>query len=308
MKRKLTGILLCTAVLLAGCGKTKPTPATGSEASSVPSSAESEASSTFYADVPTASDTTSTTSDFSEFLTLADYKGVQLEAAKDAAAEKGNTVNIDYAGTIDGTAFDGGTAKGQNLLLGSGSFISGFEDQLIGHKAGDTVDVVVTFPEDYGVDELNGKEAHFDTTINAIYVKTVEQAFTDIIQKSEIKSYPQDVIDKWTKDFTASYQKDADAAGQSVEDYMESIGYTKEMLETNVKTYTQSELVARAILNAEGITPESKEYKDSENALSTQVGTITAEQAKQFGFTDVQVEFLTIYQTALGVVSSYAAQ
>ncbi len=306
MKRKLTGILL-SALLLAGCGASQTASESVSEASSVPVSAESEASSTTYADVPTASDTTSTASDFSEFLTLADYKGIKLEADEGAAAESGNTVNIDYEGTIDGVAFDGGTAQGYDLTLGSGTFIDGFEDQLIGHKKGDVVDVVTTFPEDYGVDSLNGKEAHFKTTINAIYVKTISEAFTEIVENSEIKSYPQDVVEKWTDNFKSRYQSDADSEGVTVDEYMESIGYTAEMLDSNVKTYTQTELVARAILNAEGITKDSEQYQNAANSISTSYGNVTAEQALQIGYTEAEVEFLTIYQAALTVVANYAA-
>ena len=83
----------------------------------------------------------------------------------------GDTVNIDYVGKIDGTAFDGGSTNGQgtDLEIGSGSYIDDFEDQLVGAHPGDEVEVTVTFPDDYGVDELNGKEAVFDVTVNGIY-------------------------------------------------------------------------------------------------------------------------------------------
>ncbi|GFZ26940.1 trigger factor [Lactobacillus corticis] len=90
---------------------------------------------------------------------------------KDGKAESGDTVTIDYKGTIDGKAFDGGSAENYSLELGSNTFIPGFEDQLIGHKAGDDVDVVVTFPEDYGAKDLAGKEAHFATKIHDVKSK-----------------------------------------------------------------------------------------------------------------------------------------
>lgn len=90
---------------------------------------------------------------------------------KDGKAAKGDTVTIDYTGTIDGKPFDGGSAQNYSLELGSGTFIPGFEDQLIGHKAGDDVDVVVTFPEDYGAKDLAGKEAHFATKIHEVKSK-----------------------------------------------------------------------------------------------------------------------------------------
>ena len=85
--------------------------------------------------------------------------------------EDGDTVNIDYVGSIDGVEFDGGNTQGMgtDLVFGSGSYIDDFEDQLIGAHPGDQVDVYVTFPEDYGVEELNGKEALFQVTVNGIY-------------------------------------------------------------------------------------------------------------------------------------------
>ena len=89
---------------------------------------------------------------------------------KDRAAADGDTVNIDYVGRIDGVAFDGGDTKGNgaDLTLGSGTYIDNFEDQIVGHTPGETFDVTVTFPEDYGNEDLNGKKAVFETTLNYI--------------------------------------------------------------------------------------------------------------------------------------------
>lgn len=83
----------------------------------------------------------------------------------------GDTVNIDYVGKIDGTAFDGGSTNGQgtDLVIGSGSYIDDFEDQLVGAHPGDEVEVTVTFPDDYSAADLAGKEAVFDVTVNGIY-------------------------------------------------------------------------------------------------------------------------------------------
>ena len=99
-----------------------------------------------------------------------------LDAHKDLvtverAAANGDTVNIDYVGSIDGVEFQGGNTEGNgaDLVIGSHSYIDDFEEQLIGHHPGDSVDVTVTFPEDYGKDELNGKEALFKVTVNGIY-------------------------------------------------------------------------------------------------------------------------------------------
>ncbi len=86
--------------------------------------------------------------------------------------EDGDTVNIDYVGSIDGVEFDGGSTQGNgaDLVIGSGTYIDNFEEQLIGTHPGDTVDVIVTFPEDYGAEELSGQEALFVVTVNGIYV------------------------------------------------------------------------------------------------------------------------------------------
>lgn len=85
--------------------------------------------------------------------------------------EDGDIVNIDYTGYVDGEAFDGGSTGGYgtDLTIGSGMYIDDFEEQLIGHYVGENVTVEVTFPEDYGIEELNGKDAQFEVTINGIY-------------------------------------------------------------------------------------------------------------------------------------------
>ncbi|WP_299359235.1 trigger factor [uncultured Paracoccus sp.] len=84
------------------------------------------------------------------------------------AAEQGDQVVVDFKGFVDGEAFEGGEAEGYPLVLGSGSFIPGFEDQLVGAKAGDAVKVDVTFPDDYGAPHLKGKEAVFETTVHSV--------------------------------------------------------------------------------------------------------------------------------------------
>ena len=99
------------------------------------------------------------------------------EQVTDRAAEDGDTVNIDFVGSVDGVEFEGGNTqgKGYDLVLGSGAFIPGFEDQIVGHTPGESFDVQVTFPEDYGKEELNGKAAVFKTTLNYISVKVTPE-------------------------------------------------------------------------------------------------------------------------------------
>ena len=108
----------------------------------------------------------------SSILSSASSSGAKtLDRTDGVEVKSGDTVNIDYTGTIDGEAFDGGSTDGQgtDLVLGSGTYIDGFEDGIIGHKVGETFDISVTFPENYGVDSLNGKDAVFSVTINGVY-------------------------------------------------------------------------------------------------------------------------------------------
>ena len=84
------------------------------------------------------------------------------------SAESGDTVELDYAGFCDGEQFAGGTAEHQTLVLGSGTFIPGFEEQLMGCRPGDKVTVKVTFPQQYHAEHLAGKDAEFRCTIHAI--------------------------------------------------------------------------------------------------------------------------------------------
>ena len=98
------------------------------------------------------------------------------------AAKKNDTVSIDFEGFVDGTAFEGGKGENYELKLGSGTFIPGFEDQLIGTKAGDEKDVVVTFPEEYHAKELAGKEATFKCKVHEVK-ETITPAIDDEFAK-----------------------------------------------------------------------------------------------------------------------------
>ena len=105
--------------------------------------------------------------------TYADMESIE------GAAEEGDTVNIDYEGLRDGVAFDGGTAEGYDLRLGSGSFIPGFEDQLIGAKAGEEKELSLTFPEDYHSEELAGQEVVFKVKVNDVKRKVLPELDDD---------------------------------------------------------------------------------------------------------------------------------
>ena len=102
-----------------------------------------------------------------------------MEDVTEGTVEEGDTANIDYVGKLDGEAFDGGTAKGYDLEIGSGTFIDGFEDGLVGVKIGDTVDLTLTFPESYPSEELAGKETVFTVTVNS--VKRMKELTSDLV-------------------------------------------------------------------------------------------------------------------------------
>lgn len=102
-----------------------------------------------------------------------------LEDVTEGTVEEGDTANIDYVGKLDGEAFDGGTAKGYDLEIGSGTFIDGFEEGLVGVKIGDTVDLTLTFPENYASEELAGKETVFTVTVNS--VKRMKELTSDLV-------------------------------------------------------------------------------------------------------------------------------
>ena len=96
----------------------------------------------------------------------------------DREARLGDSVDIDYAGYLDGEQFEGGTGNNPSLVLGSGSFIDGFEDGIVGHNVGDNFDLNLTFPESYGNEELAGKAVTFIVTLNAIS-ETVDPVLND---------------------------------------------------------------------------------------------------------------------------------
>lgn len=104
------------------------------------------------------------------------------EKITDRAIKKGDTVNIDYVGKKDGVAFDGGTANGFDLAIGSGSFIEGFEEGLIGKKPGETVDLNLTFPKDYHSEELKGAKVVFTVKINYIVGETPTELTDELVK------------------------------------------------------------------------------------------------------------------------------
>ena len=127
-------------------------------------------------------------------------RNARMVSVEDRAAKKDDTVVIDFEGFTDGKAFEGGKAEGHSLVLGSGQFIPGFEDQIIGKNIGDEFDVNVTFPEEYGAKELAGKEAVFKVKLHEIKVKelpAVDDEFAkDVSEFDTLKELKADLKKK----------------------------------------------------------------------------------------------------------------
>ncbi|MCM8556701.1 trigger factor [Sphingomicrobium sediminis] len=113
------------------------------------------------------------------------------DGAKTKKAAKGDLVVMDFVGKVDGEAFEGGTASDMEIEIGSGRLIPGFEDQLVGAKAGDDVEVKVTFPEDYPAENLKGKEAVFDVKVNKVRVETDTKLDDDFAKTLGLKDLDQ---------------------------------------------------------------------------------------------------------------------
>lgn len=217
MKRKaaIMMVALMTAGLLGACGGKEDS--TGSSSSGNTNKESSEVTGTTAADEETER-TDLKDIKVEDYVTLGEYKNIavtvsaqaqvedsdvdsnalQLYNSKitaenggimDRAAEDGDTVNIDYEGKKDDVAFQGGTAQNQSLTLGSNSFIDGFEDGLIGIKPGETVDLNLTFPENYKSTELAGAEVVFTVTVNFIYPKGAADMKDEVVAGFETEDY-----------------------------------------------------------------------------------------------------------------------
>ena len=124
-------------------------------------------------------------------------KATTTQDVTDRALENGDVANLDYAGTVDGVAFAGGTAQGQTLEIGSGTFIPGFEEQMVGMNIGEEKDLKVSFPENYQAEELAGKEAVFHVKLNSIQAKIKpeldDEFAADVSEFATFAEYREDI-------------------------------------------------------------------------------------------------------------------
>ena len=293
MKRslKLGAVCLGMAVLLCACGKgsTESTEAASLETETAQSEAVSE----------TVAETEDTNVypyeyDVESMVKLGEYKGLTYtetdvsvsddevesqinstltahataEQITDRAVEDGDTVNIDFEGKIDGETFDGGTASGASLTIGSGTFIDGFEDGLIGVKPGDKTTLKLKFPDEYKTNaDLAGKDVTFDVTVN--YIKG------------------DDIVPELDDDFVKGLNID------DVSNVKEYRAYVKSQLQANKESEAekskQSELLQQAVDNAE--------IKEIPEELVTQYATQYTDYYKQYAsyFGLELSDFLTQY-------------
>jgi len=266
----------------------------------------------------------------SEIVTLPEYKGVDIDKSVVNAADEdvqkqldnvlsqyttygkemeravrdGDTVHIDYVGSIDGVEFEGGTTygNGTSVTIGVTQYIDDFLNQLIGHKPGETFDIVVDFPDDYHREEVRGKEAVFVTTINYIQgdpivpeltdeiavdygFETVDEMILDIegwlIANQKYTFYSElmaqatcDEIPQAVMDFIIGYDKAsveyyATMYGTDVPTYLGLLGYTTldEYVTANMETYRKNALLylaSQAIAEIEGITVSDAQLEEAD--------------------------------------------
>lgn len=248
-----------------------------------------------------------------------------VEVTEDRAVQEDDTVNIDYTGYMDGETFDGGSAEGTDLRIGSGSFISGFEEGLVGHNKGEEVTLDLNFPDPYQNNpDFSGKPVQFKVTINSISEppafgdawvtentdyesaeefrteqKTLLQKYTDteyesqvksdlfskVVENSEIKSYPEQMMEDAKKDVERRIEETyAAPSGLTLEEYYEQSGISQEdadqMVEEMAKSSMDQNLITQAILNAEGITLTEEQYQEEEEKYAQLSGFENAEAMK----------------------------
>lgn len=247
------------------------------------------------------------------------------EEIKDREVKSGDTVNIDFVGKMAGEVFDGGSSEGFNLEIGSGSFIPGFEDSIIGHKPGETFDWNGSFPDPYtGNPDFSGKDVTFTITVNYIcgetnvpeltdefvqtvseesktvdeYKKEIEKLLTEsgttdfdsqlqdaawqaVLEKAEIKGYPDGELEKVKKQLMDPYKEAAEAEEMELEEFLQMYyGVNEEEFEKQAedaaKDSIEQKLVAQVIAEQEKLIPSDAEMeKEFENL------------AKDYGYEDV---------------------
>ena len=243
-------------------------------------------------------------------------EGVARMVDVDRPVENGDTVNLDYSGSVDGVKFDGGTAQGQTLTIGSGQFIPGFEEQMVGMAVGEEKDIEVTFPEEYHAEQLAGKKAVFAVKVNGIQVKelpTLDDEFAkDVSEYDTLEALREakrkELLEQAEKN--AKIEKENDVVRKAVENatveipdamverqidsFLQDLGYRLQMqgisLEDYLK-YTNSEISAlrdqyradAALRVKSQLVLEAIGKAEAIEAAPEEISDKVAEYAKQFG-------------------------
>ena len=196
--------------------------------------------------------------DASEYVTLGEYKGLTVEVdpvevtdeqvmdkiasetkqtLTEGTVEDGDTVNIDYVGKLDGEEFDGGSAEGYDLEIGSCTFIDGFEDGIIGMQVGETKDLELTFPEDYHSEDLAGKDVVFTVTVNSIsrVPELTDEVADSVVEGMTAEAYQESVRQELEDSAKESQKSDAQQKLlQAVYDNATISGYPEENLQYTI--------------------------------------------------------------------------
>ena len=261
--------------------------------------------------------TTVSDSDIDNYISnniLSNYK--TTNEITNRAAENGDTVNIDFAGSIDGVAFDGGTGSDYDLTLGSGTFIDGFEDQIVGHSAGEEFDVNVTFPEEYQAAELAGKPAVFKIKLHEVKYKelpalddelakdcseydtldefkasirknnqeqldkqddlAVENALVDQVIESMEGEIPQAMYETRMDEMVNDFAFRVEQQGLRLEDYLKYMGQTMEQFRASFMPQAEKQVKIRLALEA---VAAAENIEASEEEVSAEIKRI-ADQYK----------------------------
>ncbi len=260
---------------------------------------------------------------------------------KEGKVAKGDVANIDYVGKKDGVAFEGGTAQGYNLSIGSGTFIDGFEDGLIGKEIGSTVDLNLTFPENYGKDELNGAKVVFTVKINYVttnkakdpkdyymslgftsldeynqYVEkrtvleTLQQA---ILEDTEVSDYPQADVDFLYKKYYEQFEDTLyNNYGITVKDYLSSSNATEdqlkeELISQQVKPVMKMQMTWYAIFDKEGMEITKEDTEQTIKDIIAGEGDSSVERAdiiERYG--EYYIEIVTVSEKVFDFVEKNA--
>ena len=254
-----------------------------------------------------------TDEDVENELTAARKKNGRLIDVEDGAIEDGDNTIIDFTGYIDDKTFDGGAGTDYPLVIGSHSFIEGFEDQLIGKKKGETCDVNVTFPAEYHADELAGKPAKFVVTIKEVKrnelpelndefarevsdFDTLDEYKADIRKKLQEKKeqdakvenennviekvvenaqmeLPQPMVDTQAREMVENYARRLQSQGLNINDYMKYTGMTPEKLMEQMRPEAEKRIKTRLVLEK---VVEVENVEVSDEKLDEQINEIAA--------------------------------